>query len=309
MRNSSSDWSNPDEFEDAATRNASFDAALNLCLTENPKLLTSEGLSTLLHSIVFAKREQKNRKKPIKRQYRVTCVQNPVIRYALAGMEYDPTTLRRICADPKGWSKPEHHEGAQYYENIGSILGADGLSDVLVYQQIRTNIWSLQRELGLSAYAGEVRKYCLFGQEMEVDREDWQLQMNATDKARKIENARKLFDWALPILASNCERYDLTRDLSQGNMEDYEPAQFGAIYELRHRVVTFHLGSRSCDWRSCGNDSYRGIPCDRHEHDNPDRIEVSIGLDKIDHCTGDAVNCERFEFDRKDQSVIKYFEV
>ena len=90
----------------------------------------------------------------IPNQLREKLILSDPIYYGLAGIAHDSIALyQRVVRSPEEFGNiPEKaNPGADFYRNIGSLIGADKIAQISVYHTIRNNLNYLQERLGISS--------------------------------------------------------------------------------------------------------------------------------------------------------------
>lgn len=269
---------------------------------EFPSLWTPEGLEQLLadcrHQGVDWSRGL----------VKIQCIKDPFVYFGLAGLEPDSAqSLRRMAADPTGWaiaSKSEKViESAKHAAAMGQILGAEGLSTIMIYHEIRDNIQEVQQSRGISSLCRR-KKTVFFGFEVESLDHDWQLFVQPDDLPVLREGAIKVFNLFAEVAPFRVADYEILEDVSDGRDAELVSTTLDTILSLRNRVVLCSIYTSCHDWVPIQGGHYRGVSCDRDPDITPDTIELSIGLDELIAGDGSATSYRSFRLDHKYQGRV-----
>ena len=277
-----------------------FEAALKRVEAEVPNLWTSEGLGRVLRNCMNADQDFS------RELIDVECIKDPSVYWGLAGIAHEgAATLRRIAADPIGWTQDSHSEeiraGGEWYAGMGSVLGAESLQTILLYHQIRDNLQEAQRRKGISGL-NMTQEWKLFGKSIAVPASDWQLYVMPFDLPVLRAGAQQVFELLTLQMPRHLERYDLLEDMSDDGDGDWQSCSFDEILSLKDRVTACRVTPECRDWVPHGERAWRAVSCDREPDCDPDEIRIQIGLDDLIVGSGDAVRYRSFLFEHKDKS-------
>jgi hypothetical protein len=283
-----------------ATATREFWQAITKIEAEYPELWTPKGLNDLLISCRYMAEDW------TKELIKIQAVKDPVVYYGLLGTTPDTASfLRRLAADPKGWTEPENTErmkGAEWYEGMKSF-GIDdlGLSQIMSYHCIRDNIQSEQERRGISAIEGE-SSFTLLGHKFTTLCHSYQLKLTHRDVQSISQASQQMLRELILLMTDQVERYDLTEvlDESQGTTK---PASLGDLLDLVPLSSRCFITAGCSDWVRDG-EGWRAVPCERNDETNPDEITLCIGIGETDFDTPDqgVKEYRDFVFEHKDKS-------
>ena len=236
----------------------------SLLLSEEPNLLSPKGLSTLLADC-------RNRSLNPDKVKNKLILNNAV--YASLSSIFDRVPdreiMRRIMADPKGWTlnaSEDVKKGAEYYDRLGQLFGTQDLTDLFTYHVIRDNIQAIQKELSISGVIDHhvsIRDH-LFS----YKQEEGQLEILEFDhKILKME-VPKIVDFFLKILDIE-PKYSLFRENNDENLISCDKSE---IFELLDYSFKASIICESCEWEKC-DDGWRGKFISKKD---PDKIKLLL---------------------------------
>lgn len=235
-------------------------------LEDNPNLLTVDGLSRLLEDYRWISSGLEPRTYPSLKQ--------PAVALGLAGMApYHQDTLRRVIADPQGWTigtTPEVQQGMNFYGKLGQIFKPEDLQGIFVYHRVRDVVNELQQFIGASSIRtkskiirSEIISY--------YDKED-QMTMIAGDKEILKKSVKSIVEQYL-MLIKKAPKYDLVR---LANDEEELPTSYAQILEYAEGACYAWIGTESIDWKpNATNDGWSGGFIERPE---PDKISLHLAM-------------------------------
>lgn len=255
--------------------------ALMILYQDNQKMLTTDGLSTLLAEYRCLHLENYQPKV-------YPSLRAPEVALNLAGIPMHAKDVwQRIAADPQGWAldAPEEViEGANWYGNISKTFGSYGMAQIMAYQNVRDIIQELQRNFNISS-CHLVQKN-IRGVEINYMDRDEQLLMMPVDYEILEYYARRVIYKFLKVIKLQPEKYNLC----QINDEEELPTTYSQVRSLASSSVYAWISTESLNWEKMPDGSWTGhYVCDRL---NPDKITLHVSTFWDEGEPGDYITFE-----------------
>jgi hypothetical protein len=204
--------------------------------------------------------------------------------------------LRRIAADPKGWTldaPTEIQEGAAWYGRLNSLFSADDISEIIMYHRVRLTVQQIQADCDIPS-CDLVYKTIRGVQVNYMDRHDQLIMLPVDYEILKFHApgvARQFFR-----VVQLDYSYDLHR-LSEE--EEALPTTYNQVAELAQVAVYASLGTESFNWEPTPDGGWRGSYVFDREH--PDKITLYLAMawkdgEPTDYVTFEAMHPDPSRF-------------
>jgi hypothetical protein len=252
-----------------------------ILLEENPGLFTTDGLERLLIDCVMKTVD------PSKIAIHHSLV-HECIWVGLSAVFESPGDLdlmRRILVSPSEFDVAPSKELTEnnFYSRIGSLFGADMMTNKFVYDVIRDNIHAIQNQLNISGIRQHHRSirdrvFCSYTPSGYLD-------LLESDRVILHQEIPKVVKFFLKVISID-EQYELFR---QDDEEELHYADNSEVWAIARIAVDAHIRSESNKWTKTNN----GWSGTRVEKIHPDSIVLSLGLSGDESTIFEAIHIDK----------------
>ncbi|BAY20227.1 hypothetical protein NIES21_60970 (plasmid) [Anabaenopsis circularis NIES-21] len=230
--------------------------AISKLLQDNPDLLTTEGLSALLHDCICLKYAQHHRF-----TYPSLLVDNSIyLELAQMGTSKveDEALIRRVMASSKIWTA----DGCESQEEAADFL--------VLFRKIRDNIHQLQQDLGISGVS-----------QRHISIRDHLFSYPAPeDQLILLEYDRRVLKNAVPgVIKYFLELVQMSPTYNLFFVDENEnkiPTTVAIVEDAAARAVKAEIYSESYNWKPTNTNCWEGKPAPQL---HPDEIHLILHLD------------------------------